>query len=287
MTIVVTGATGQLGRLVVESLLRRGASPADDRRHRPERRAARRARRPRCAHRRRRLRPTPRDAASGLRRRRPRAARSPAARSAGASRSTRPSSRPPAAAGVGLLAYTSLPQADTARMSLADEHRETEQVIRDSGIPFTLPAQQLVPRELPRPAAHLPRARRRRRDAGRQDQRRHPGGPRGCRGRGAPRAGLGRPGTYELGGDDVHPRRPRRDRVRGLRSRGDSHRGLARAAARHPRRRRPSHPVRRGPRRRRPGHRARRARGDERRPGAPHRPPADDAAPGRHRRLAA
>ena len=29
MTIVVTGATGQLGRLVVESLLRRGASPTD------------------------------------------------------------------------------------------------------------------------------------------------------------------------------------------------------------------------------------------------------------------
>ena len=36
-----------------------------------------------------------------------------------------------------LLAYTSIPHADTAQMALATEHRETERVIRDSGVPFT------------------------------------------------------------------------------------------------------------------------------------------------------
>ncbi len=40
-------------------------------------------------------------------------------------------------AGVELLAYTSIPHADTAQMALATEHRETERVIRESGVPFT------------------------------------------------------------------------------------------------------------------------------------------------------
>lgn len=39
-------------------------------------------------------------------------------------------------AGVKLLAYTSLINADTSNMALAAEHRETEQMIRESGIPF-------------------------------------------------------------------------------------------------------------------------------------------------------
>lgn len=40
-------------------------------------------------------------------------------------------------AGVGLLAYTSLLGADTARMDLAVEHRATEAAIRGSGVPFS------------------------------------------------------------------------------------------------------------------------------------------------------
>lgn len=39
-------------------------------------------------------------------------------------------------AGVGLLAYTSIVRADTSDLLLAAEHKETEQLIRDSGVPF-------------------------------------------------------------------------------------------------------------------------------------------------------
>ena len=39
-------------------------------------------------------------------------------------------------AGVKFIAYTSIPKADTTEMLLAGEHRETEQLIRESGIPF-------------------------------------------------------------------------------------------------------------------------------------------------------
>lgn len=39
-------------------------------------------------------------------------------------------------AGVRLLAYTSILKADTSRMQLAVEHSATEEMIRDSGIPF-------------------------------------------------------------------------------------------------------------------------------------------------------
>lgn len=39
-------------------------------------------------------------------------------------------------AGVKLLAYTSLLKADTSKMALAGEHKETEKMIRESGIPF-------------------------------------------------------------------------------------------------------------------------------------------------------
>jgi NAD(P)H dehydrogenase (quinone) len=41
------------------------------------------------------------------------------------------------AAGVSLVAYTSITRADTSGVKLAVEHRETEQYLRDSGIPFT------------------------------------------------------------------------------------------------------------------------------------------------------
>jgi len=39
-------------------------------------------------------------------------------------------------AGVGLVAYTSILKADRSGMQLAAEHRETEEMIRASGIPF-------------------------------------------------------------------------------------------------------------------------------------------------------
>jgi NAD(P)H dehydrogenase (quinone) len=40
-------------------------------------------------------------------------------------------------AGVGRIVYTSAPHADTTELVLAPEHKGTEQVIRDSGLPFT------------------------------------------------------------------------------------------------------------------------------------------------------
>jgi NAD(P)H dehydrogenase (quinone) len=41
-------------------------------------------------------------------------------------------------AGVELLAYTSLLHADTSPLGLADEHRQTEAALRESGVPFVL-----------------------------------------------------------------------------------------------------------------------------------------------------
>lgn len=41
-------------------------------------------------------------------------------------------------AGVKLLAYTSVLRADTSPLGLAVEHKETEEYLRDSGVPFTL-----------------------------------------------------------------------------------------------------------------------------------------------------
>ncbi|MGX6447270.1 SDR family oxidoreductase [Patulibacter sp. S7RM1-6] len=42
------------------------------------------------------------------------------------------------AAGVSLVAYTSILNADTTQMLLAREHQETEQALRESGVPFVL-----------------------------------------------------------------------------------------------------------------------------------------------------
>ena len=42
------------------------------------------------------------------------------------------------AEGVKLLIYTSILHADSSPLSLADEHRETEQLLKDSGIPYVL-----------------------------------------------------------------------------------------------------------------------------------------------------
>ena len=41
-------------------------------------------------------------------------------------------------AGVGLLAYTSITKADTSTMALAADHRATEQALRESGVPFAM-----------------------------------------------------------------------------------------------------------------------------------------------------
>ena len=41
-------------------------------------------------------------------------------------------------AGVGLIAYTSILHADTSPLFLAEEHRDTERALADSGVPFVL-----------------------------------------------------------------------------------------------------------------------------------------------------
>ncbi|MFL6175736.1 MAG: SDR family oxidoreductase [Ornithinibacter sp.] len=136
MTIVVTGATGQLGRLVVESLLRRGASPHEvvatgrNTEHLAElaeqdgvRTAVADFGDP----------TTLRSAFDGADR---------VLLVSGTEMGQRVAQhtavvRAAQGAGVELLAYTSIPHADTAQMALAAEHRETERVIRESGVPFT------------------------------------------------------------------------------------------------------------------------------------------------------
>ncbi len=42
------------------------------------------------------------------------------------------------AAGVGRVVYTSLTRADTSQLVLAPEHKATESLLRDSGVPFTI-----------------------------------------------------------------------------------------------------------------------------------------------------
>ncbi|GGN69142.1 NAD(P)-dependent oxidoreductase [Actinoplanes lobatus] len=136
MTIAVTGATGHLGRLVVDALIARGAAPGD-------------------------IVATARDttkaaglAALGVQVReadydRPETL---AAAFAGVDRlllisgnaiGQRVSQHTAVveaakAAGVGFLAYTSILRADTSPIGLAPEHLATEQVVAASGIPFAL-----------------------------------------------------------------------------------------------------------------------------------------------------
>jgi NAD(P)H dehydrogenase (quinone) len=136
MTIVITGATGRLGRLIVEDLLKRGADPAglvaagrrvealDDL-------AARRVRVARIDY----ADPASLDAAFagadqlmlvsgsevGQRVPQHRAAVDAAVR-----------------AGVSHLVYTSAPHATTSELLLAPEHKATEEAIAASGIPATI-----------------------------------------------------------------------------------------------------------------------------------------------------
>lgn len=136
MTILVTAATGQLGRLVVESLLARDVEPNQvlATARRPEALADLVDRGVRTAH----LDyDDPGSIAAvldgvermllisgpevGVRVGQHRAVVDAAAR-----------------AGVGLLAYTSLLHADTSSILLAPDHRETEAAIRAAGVPFAL-----------------------------------------------------------------------------------------------------------------------------------------------------
>ena len=135
MSIVVTGATGHLGRLVVESLVDRGVTPADIV---ATGRAAER------------LAPL---AGLGVRTAvadyTDSAALDTALEGAGAVLLVSGSEAgqrvaqhgnvvaAAARAGVGLLGYTSIAHAGTAQHALATDHRETERVIRASGVPFT------------------------------------------------------------------------------------------------------------------------------------------------------
>jgi len=136
MSIVVTGATGQLGRLIVEHLINRGVAPAEI--TAVGRNTARLA-----------------DlAATGV------ATAvidytdpaSLAAAFAGADLLMLVSSSEvgqrvaqhtnaitaAAAAGVGRIVYTSAPKADTSALILAPDHKATEEALRASGVPFTI-----------------------------------------------------------------------------------------------------------------------------------------------------
>jgi NAD(P)H dehydrogenase (quinone) len=135
MSLVVTGATGRLGRLVVEALLERGVAPSEivatGRDIQKIKDLADRGVTVRRAD---------FDDPDGL-----------AAAFAGGdklllvSTSTvgqrlaghRAAIDAARAAGVSLVAYTSITRADTSGIKLAVEHRETEQYLRDSGVPFT------------------------------------------------------------------------------------------------------------------------------------------------------
>jgi NAD(P)H dehydrogenase (quinone) len=135
MTIAVTGAGGQLGRLVVEDLLARGIPAAEivAGTRRPEALADLAARGVQVRH-------ADYDDVASL-----------DAALAGAEKvlvvsgtdfGRRPAQHAAAAAaaqraGARLVVYTSAPQADTTTMLLAAEHRASEEAIRALGVPFT------------------------------------------------------------------------------------------------------------------------------------------------------
>ena len=134
MTIAVTGATGHLGRLAVEDLLARGVPPADLVAvvRSPEKAAdlAERGVQVRRA-----SYDEPETLATALAgvERLLLVSGSEVGRRLPQHRNVVEAAR---AAGVRLLAYTSLVRADSSPMLLAAEHRATEQLIRESGIPF-------------------------------------------------------------------------------------------------------------------------------------------------------
>ena len=136
MSIVVTGATGQLGRHVLEALLERGVAAGNIV-------AAGRSVAKLADFVERGVRVQPMDYAD---------AGSVAAALKGATRvllisgsevgqrvdQHRTVIEAAKAEGVELLAYTSIANADTTGMKLADEHKATEALLRESGVPFVL-----------------------------------------------------------------------------------------------------------------------------------------------------
>ncbi|XVU25560.1 SDR family oxidoreductase [Actinoplanes sp. CA-054009] len=133
MTIVVTGATGHLGRLAIESLLAKGVPAADivGIGRQVEKIADLGVTVKKVSY----------DDPEALR-----------AAFQGADKvlfisASEPGRRVPQhtnvieaakAAGVGLVVYTSAPKADTTDMKLAGEHAVTEKLIKDSGLPYVI-----------------------------------------------------------------------------------------------------------------------------------------------------
>lgn len=136
MSIAVTGATGHLGALAIQALLDRGAEPGDivaTGRNR-DRLAGFEARGIRTA-------PIDFDDVESLRTAFKDARQLLLVSSSQVGRRvTQHQSAIDAArdAGVGLIAYTSAPHADTTSLGLAAEHLATEKALRASGVPFVL-----------------------------------------------------------------------------------------------------------------------------------------------------
>ena len=160
MSIVVTGATGHLGRLAVEALLARGM-PADQIVATGRRIEALADLHDRGVT----VRRADYDAPESLR-----------AAFAGADKlllvsGSEIGQRVPQhrnaitaakEAGVRLIAYTSVARADSSSLGIAGEHKATEQLLAESGIPHVVLRTRLVHRELHRPARDLPGERHRR-----------------------------------------------------------------------------------------------------------------------------
>jgi NAD(P)H dehydrogenase (quinone) len=136
MSVVVTGATGHLGRLVVEALLDRGV-PATDivAAGRNVEKLNDLAERGVAVRRIDFTEPETLTAAFAGADRVLLVSGSEVGRRADQHRNAIEAARE---AGVGLLVYTSIAKADTTQMLLAAEHLETEKAIRASGVPFTL-----------------------------------------------------------------------------------------------------------------------------------------------------
>jgi NAD(P)H dehydrogenase (quinone) len=135
MTIVITGATGQLGRLVVDGLLDHGVPgenivatgrAVERLQHLTDRGVAVRA----VDY----AEPATLDAAFAGAERVLFISGSEAGQRIPQHRNVIDAAR---RAGVGQLAYTGIANVDTSKMLLANEHRTTEQLIRESGLPFT------------------------------------------------------------------------------------------------------------------------------------------------------
>lgn len=136
MSIVVTGATGQLGRHVLEALLERGVPAADivAAGRSVEKLADFSARGVRVQHM---DYADPGSVAEALKgaRRVLLISGSDVGRRVEQHRTVINAAK---AEGVELLAYTSIANADTTGMLLADEHKATEALLRESGVPFVL-----------------------------------------------------------------------------------------------------------------------------------------------------